>query len=148
MNIKFTYLFIVLALLVSVHPAAAQNTTFTYQGRVLDNGTNFSGTGQFKFVLVTSTNANHTAMAKANAPSGGFITGYTVTFGGNGYTGVTVPVSITGGGGSGAAAHANISGGMVTSITVDNPGNGQYSSAPTVTIALPPANISLHDVLE
>ena len=36
--------------------AFAQNTAFTYQGRVTDNGTNFNGTGQFKFVLVTSPN--------------------------------------------------------------------------------------------
>jgi hypothetical protein len=35
----------------------AQSTAFTYQGRVMDNGTNFSGAGQFKFALVTSTNA-------------------------------------------------------------------------------------------
>ena len=118
----------------------AQNTVFTYQGRVTDNGTNFNGAGQFEFALVTSTNANHTATATANAPSGGFITGYVVTSGGNGY--VAVPtVTIFGGGGSGAAAHGNISGGAVTSIT-DNPGNGGYTSAPMVIVAPPPANIT------
>lgn len=36
----------------------AQNTVFTYQGRVTDNSTNFNGIGQFQFALVTSTNAN------------------------------------------------------------------------------------------
>jgi trimeric autotransporter adhesin len=39
--------------------ARGQGTTVSYQGRVLDNGTNFSGTGQFKFALVASTNSNY-----------------------------------------------------------------------------------------
>jgi trimeric autotransporter adhesin len=115
----------------------AQNTDFTYQGRVTDNGTNFTGAGQFKFALVTSTNANRTATATANAPSSGFITGYTVTSGGSGY--VTAPaVTIFGGGGTGAAAHANLTGGAVSSLSVDSTGNGNYTSAPTVLIAPPP----------
>src|ERR1022692_3993404 len=97
----------------------AQNTVFTYQGRVLDNGTNFTGSGQFEFALVTSTNANHTATVTANPPSGGFITGYVVTSGGSGYVSAPV-VTIFGGGGSGAAATANISSGGVTSLTVNN----------------------------
>jgi hypothetical protein len=121
--------------------AHAQNTTFTYQGRVTDNGTNFTGTGQFQFALVTSTNFNHTATAAANAPSGGFITGYVVTGGGSGY--VTAPaVTVFGGGGAMAAATANLTGGVVTSLTVNNPGNGTYTNTPLVTIAPPPPNIS------
>ncbi len=39
--------------------AFAQNTAFTYQGRVVDNGTNFTGTGRFKFALVTSSNTSY-----------------------------------------------------------------------------------------
>jgi len=117
----------------------AQNTVFTYQGRVQVSGTDFSGAGQFKFALVTSSNANHQATAAANL-SGQFVTSYTVTFGGNGY--VTPPaVTVFGGGGSGATAHATISGGVVTSVIPDNAGSG-YSSAPTVQIAPPPPNIS------
>jgi hypothetical protein len=144
MKTKFHSLSIVLALLalstISLSTAHAQNTVFTYQGRVTDNGTNFTGAGQLQFALVTSTNTSRTATATANAPSGGYITGYTVTAGGNGY--VTAPiVTVSGGGGSGAAATATISGGMVTGISVSNPGNGGYTSAPTVTIAPPPANI-------
>ncbi len=120
--------------------AHAQNTVFTYQGRVTSSGTNFTGAGQFKFALVTSTNFSSTATATANPPSGGFITIINVTFGGNGYA--TPPaVTISGGGGSGATATANISGGVVTSILVNNPGSG-YSSTPTVTVAAPPPNIS------
>jgi hypothetical protein len=45
MKMKFCPLFVALALLASLHQAAAQNTVFTYQGQVLDNGTNFTGTG-------------------------------------------------------------------------------------------------------
>ena len=46
------------ALLAATTAAVAQNTVFTYQGRVTDKGTNFSGLGQFKFALVASTNDN------------------------------------------------------------------------------------------
>jgi hypothetical protein len=120
--------------------ARAQGTMFTYQGRVLDNGTNFNGAGEFKFAIVTSTNFNSTANAAANPPSGGFITIINVTYGGKGYA--TAPlVTITGGGGSGATATATVGGGMVTSIAVNNPGSG-YTSTPTVTIDAPPPDIA------
>lgn len=84
----------------------AQSTVFTYQGRVTVNGTDFTGAGQFKFALVTSSNANHTATAMANAPSGGFITGYNVVSGGNGY--VSVPAVIVFGGGAFNGASGNL----------------------------------------
>jgi len=116
----------------------AQNTTFTYQGHVTDNGTNFNGAGQFEFALVTSSNANSTATATANL-SGPFVVSYNVIFNGNGY--VTAPtVTISGGGGAGAAAHAVINGGAVTSVVADAAGSN-YISAPTVAIAAPPPAI-------
>lgn len=135
---------LLLAILSTIHfqlsTCFAQSTVFTYQGRVTDNGTNFNGSGQFKFALVTSTNANHTATATAHPPSDGSITGYDVQDGGNGY--VTAPnVTISGGGGSGATAHATISGGAVNAIIRDGFGSG-YTSAPTVTIDPPPVNIA------
>jgi hypothetical protein len=124
-------------------PSLAQATAFTYQGRLLDNGTNFTGTGQFEFAVVTSTNANHQATATADAPSGGYIIGYNVVSGGSGYTNAPV-VTVSGGIGAGAAAIAHVSGGVVTSITVYNGnfGNGNYTSAPMVTVAPPPPNFS------
>jgi len=131
------------ALSFGMYAVRAQNTVFTYQGRVLDNGTNFNGTGQFKFALVTSTNFNH--QATATAVLGGVSPNYFVSYctlnnGGNGY--VTAPaVTISGGGGSGATASASISGGVVASVNVITPGSG-YSSTPTVTVAPPPPNIS------
>ena len=119
--------------------ANAQGTAFTYQGRVTDNGTNFTGAGQFKFALVTSTNNSHQATASANL-SGSFVTSYNLIFGGSAY--VSVPaVHVTGGGGSGATATASISGGVVTAISPGSAGSG-YTSAPTVTIDPPPANIT------
>jgi hypothetical protein len=48
--------------------ASAQSTEFTYQGRVLDNGANFTGLGQFQFALVTSTNISAQATAAALSP--------------------------------------------------------------------------------
>src|ERR1035437_2939718 len=91
MKTKLPSLFIALVLLAlatlnaPLATAHAQGTAFTYQGRVTDNGTNFTGAGQFKFALVTSTNTSSQATGTANAPNGGFITGYTVTAGGSGY---------------------------------------------------------------
>jgi hypothetical protein len=122
-----------------VLPALAVSTTFTYQGHIIDNGTNFSGAGGFKFALVTSTNSSSQATATAHL-TGTFVTSVTVVLGGSGYT--TAPaVTISGGGGSGATATATISGGAVTSITVNTAGSG-YTSTPTVTIAAPPNNIT------
>ncbi len=118
--------------------ALAQSTTFTYQGRVTDNGTSFNGTGQFQFALVTSTNAS-AATAAASPPASGSITAINVTDGGNGYTSPPA-VNITGGGGSGATAAASISGGAVTQITVTHGGSG-YTSAPTVTVAPPSTQV-------
>jgi hypothetical protein len=121
----------------------AQNTLVTYQGRVLDNGTNFNGTGQFEFALVTSTNTS--TQATATAVMGGaspyeFVENLNLTYGGSGY--VTAPsVTITGGGGSGALARATITGGVVNGLSIISPGSG-YTSTPTVTIAAPPPDIT------
>jgi hypothetical protein len=117
----------------------AQSTVVTYQGRVTSHGTNFTGAGQFKFALVTSTNTSVQATATANPPVSGFITTINVTSGGAGYT-ASPAVSITGGGGSGATATATVSGGAVIGITVNTAGSG-YSSTPTVTIDAPPPNV-------
>jgi hypothetical protein len=130
---------VTLAWIGGIHAAVGQNAVLTYQGRVQTSGTNFNGAGQFKFALVTSSNANHQATATANL-SGQFVISYNVTSGGSGY--VAAPaVTVSGGGGSGATAHAVISGGVVTSVVADTTGAG-YTSAPTVTLASPPPNIS------
>jgi len=115
-------------------------TMISYQGRVQVSGTNFSGTGQFKFALVSpGTNINRRATAVATV-TGVFVTGINVTDGGSGY--VNPPaVTITDTSGSGASATAQISGGVVTSITVILTGGG-YSSSPTVTIAPPPPSVA------
>jgi len=119
--------------------ARAQNTVVTYQGRITDNGTNFTGTGQFKFALVTSSYPGYgsgvqTATATANV-SGGQVASITLVNSGYGYT--TVPaVTITGGGGSGATATALLGPGVLAGINVNNHGSG-YTSAPTVTIDPP-----------
>ena len=135
-------LIVLLALVASVHPVAAQNTIIMYQGRVLDNGTNFSGIGLFQFALVAGTNANQTATATATNPISGFITTINVTFGGSGYI-TAPPVTIAGGGGAGATATAVVSGGSVIAVNINPGGNGSgYTSIPTVTIAPPLPNYS------
>jgi hypothetical protein len=57
-----------------------------------------------------------------------------VTNGGSGYTNGTQACSITGGGGTGAAANATVVGGIITAITVTATGYG-YTTAPSVTVA-------------
>ncbi len=127
-------------------PAVAQNTMVTYQGRVTDYGTNFTGLGQFEFALVTSSNANIQATATANigplAPpaSGNGVLSIYVTNGGSGYSSAPT-VTLVGGGGSGARATAVLSVSQsVQSITINDPGSN-YLTAPAVVIAPPPANL-------
>jgi hypothetical protein len=107
-----------------------------YQGRIAVNGTNFTGTGQFKFALIsTSTNASVQATATGTV-SYGFLVFIAVNYGGSGYT--TPPaVTITDSTGTGASAYAQISGGVVTNIVVSSAGSG-YSASPIITIAAPP----------
>ncbi|MGE5054455.1 MAG: choice-of-anchor D domain-containing protein [Acidobacteriota bacterium] len=62
------------------------------------------------------------------------VSSVTVTNGGSGFTSAPT-VTFTNGGGSGAAATANVTQ-SVTSVTVTNPGSG-YGSAPSVTFAAP-----------
>ena len=64
--------------------------------------------------------------------SGGSETGFTITYGGAGYT--SPPnITLTGN----ARAHAEITDGEVTKIVIDDAGSG-YSEAPTVTFEEPP----------
>jgi hypothetical protein len=65
--------------------------------------------------------------------------------GGTGYT--TAPtVTLTGGGGTGATAHATVSSGAVTAVTMDNHGTG-YTTAPTVAFGGPGTGASATAVL-
>lgn len=85
-----------------------------------------------------------TAPASASASvAAGAVSAIAVTSGGAGY--VSVPtVTLSGGGGSGAAATATLANGVVTGITVTAPGTG-YTTAPTVTIAAPVATPAAPD---
>jgi hypothetical protein len=107
-----------------------------YQGRIAVNGTNFTGTGQFKFALVnvgTNTSVQATGSGIVNF---GFLVNIVVNNGGSGYS--TPPaITITDGTGTGAAAYTQISGGAVTNIVVTSAGSG-YSASPVITIAAPP----------
>lgn len=119
-------------------PAAfAQCTAFSYQGHILDNGTNFTGAGQFEFALVTNTNIQAAATANMGGiASNEFVSSCTVLNGGNGY--LTAPsVTFSGGSSPAATASAILSGGSVVGITVLTPGSG-YSSPPVVNIDPPP----------
>jgi uncharacterized repeat protein (TIGR01451 family)/fimbrial isopeptide formation D2 family protein len=84
-----------------------------------------------------SGNLNVTDVLPATLRYGGLprnsVAGFTIVSGGSGYTSAPT-VSITGGGGSGATATANISGGSVVSLTIVSVGN-DFTSVPTVNFS-------------
>jgi FtsP/CotA-like multicopper oxidase with cupredoxin domain len=91
--------------------------------------------------VVTGDTPTNVAAGTNNAS--GCVTGVTnngissivIAAGGNGYATGALPVTIAGGGGTGAAAIATAnSGGAIISITITSPGSG-YTSTPTVSIA-------------
>jgi len=123
----------------------AQTTTFTYQGRVQDNGTNYTGTGQFKFALEVSTNTSSQPIALINyAGSLGNLNveSVTVNYGGSGY--VTAPAVTFTGGDPNPTAYATISGGSITAITVTSAGDYPFTGGTgiIITIAPPPNNFT------
>ena len=137
--------FLCICLVQGALPVSGQNGAFTYQGRVTDNGTNFTGTGLFKFALVSGINNNFSATATSTVgPAGGTIGGCMVISGGKGY--VAAPVVTILGEGTGATATANLGGvsgvgaDSVGRITVNNPGSGYVK--PYVIISGPPPNIT------
>jgi hypothetical protein len=125
-----------LGLLGTLNSGAQSPGLIGYQGRVQASGMNYSGSGLFKFALLTA-NAELARPATASAiVVNGFITGYTITDPGAGYTSPPI-ITITDPSGSGAAATAIVSDGSVDSISSDAAGSG-YSANPTVVIAPPP----------
>ena len=89
----------------------------------------------FSLVWCVAAQAQRTATATATVADGAVVA-ITVTDGGAGYP-VPPNVSITGGGGSGAAATASVADGVVTQITVSSAGSG-YTSTPSVVVSDPP----------
>jgi len=124
---------LVIASLASLPLHAALPDAVPYQGRVAVDGTNFTGTGQFKFAIYEHASGNFTPAIATATISGGSLTIVTVTAAGSGYS-AGATVSFTGGGGSGATATASVVGGSIAAITVTNPGSG-YTAAPTVVIS-------------
>ena len=116
-------------------------TIITYQGRLSAAGTNFTGTGQFKFAFLThGTNMARQAAASVTLTNGS-VANLTVTDPGAGYTTAPAVIINTMPGpppGSGAVINAHISGGAVTGFTIGNPGHDYFSCCTFVTIAPPP----------
>jgi len=95
----------------------------------VDNAYIYSGGAK-----IDSNGFNVTIAQPLQSPSGNGVTSVAVANGGSGYIGAPL-VSITGGGGTGAAGYAvmNAAGTAVVSIVMTNPGTG-YTSAPTITL--------------
>jgi len=143
---KLTSLFPAAALLLAIglHPVRAQNTTFTYQGRVQDNGTNFTGIGQFKFALLTATNTSslpQVALELGGTPGDLMVVGVQIQYGGSGY--VTAPAITFPPGQPSAQGFATVSGESITAITVTSEGLYPYNGENLVlSIAPPPADFT------
>jgi hypothetical protein len=132
---------ILLTLLFSAAAQAQVPQHLNYQGRVAVHGTNFHGTGQFKFALVVPSNQNQTATATGFATA--ILSTISVNSGGSGYT---TPPAVTiappdDPEGVQATATATIAGGVVTEITINVAGSGYFNNPVQVTIAPPPENI-------
>ena len=121
--------------------------TVTIAAPTAGNGTACTGTcttatahvtvsnGQITGVVIDTAGAGYRQAANAitvTLTSAKAVTGITVASGGSGYS-VAPTVTFSGGGGTGATAHANLTGGVVTSFTVDTGGSG-YTSAPMVSV--------------
>ncbi|MEQ1859283.1 MAG: autotransporter-associated beta strand repeat-containing protein [Chthoniobacteraceae bacterium] len=107
--------------------ANANNAAFFADLALTDAYVNAGG------AVIDTNNFNVTIAEPLLAPTGDGVNSVAVTAGGTGYVGTPL-VQITGGGGTGATAVANINGsGEVTSITITNPGVG-YTSAPTFAL--------------
>ena len=130
-------------LLLMITLAGAQTAVppvVTYQGRLSAAGTNWNGLGYFKFAIVNGgTNLNRTANGYC-LTAGGQVTGFVVIDGGSGYT--TPPhVAIYGPPGppwGGATAIAAVSGGTVSSVTVQTPGSNFWVGAFVAIYPAPP----------
>lgn len=111
-----------------------------YQGRVAVGGTNFDGSGMFKFALVDGGTVVVPETLQATAIAvvvGGEIRAITAIEGGAGY--VTAPsVEIQDKEGFGAKAVAIVGGGKVTEINVTEPGTG-YGDGTQVLVGPPNA---------
>lgn len=96
---------------------------------VTNGGSGYTDSPVITFTGSAGTGAQATAVV--NATTGG-IDGIIITDPGTGY--ITAPtVNITASTGSGATATANVNGGVITSITMTNPGS-LYPSLPTVAL--------------
>ncbi|MBB5030607.1 beta strand repeat-containing protein [Prosthecobacter vanneervenii] len=124
--------------------AGANTTAF-----ISDSGTGGTGTltayvngafGSFSGGAVINTNTfNVTIPIALSTPTGNGVMSIAVSSGGSGYYGAPY-VEISGGGGTGATAYANVdldpaspTYGQILSITISNPGVG-YTSTPTVAL--------------
>ncbi len=134
--------FLLATLLLTAAAHAQVPPHINYQGRVAAQGTNFHGTGEFKFALVDAgTNLNQTATAAAVATV--MITSVSINSGGSGYTN---PPSVTiappdDPEGVQATATATVTDGVVTEITINEAGSGYFNNPVQITIAPPPENI-------
>lgn len=103
---------------------------------------NFIKNGSSQTFAVVNPGRGYPSTPAVTVPApdlGGQVSGFTVTCAGSGYSAAPL-LTLSGGGGSGAAATAIVSNGSVTSITITTGGTG-YTSAPAVSLAAPDPSV-------
>jgi len=135
------FFFQTLAPFASAQQATGVPQLLNYQGRVTVGGTNFTGTGWFKFSLVDGgVNQNRTATAIVKVNGAGEINGVEVADGGSGY--LTPPAVTIQGTGTGAEVDAFLEDGQVSEFDVRDGGGGYSTVTETIAhLTAPPANI-------
>lgn len=91
------------------------------------------GTGQVRLTNATGSKLSLNADTTVDSLTSGIAAATTIVAGTGGTNG-TYPLIFTGGGGSGAAGTATISGGAITAVTLTDLGTN-YTSAPTITLS-------------
>jgi hypothetical protein len=103
---------------------------------------NFVKSGTSQSFAIVNPGRGYTSIPSVTVPKpdlGGQVSAFTVTCKGAGYL-VAPAITLTGGGGSGAAAEATIDSGSITTISITTGGTG-YTSAPAVAIDSAPSSV-------
>lgn len=101
-------------------------------GTVTGYSIDYAGAGYTGSGISVSVSSPSTSAASISASVSGGSVSCSVSYGGTGYVGPTVPITITGTNTTPATAVGNVSFGVITSVTMTNPGAGYTTASASV----------------